>query len=142
MAPGSSRGFGRALVPAALEVGDLVAATARRPEQLADLSAEYGDSIRPITIDVTDPAAAASAIAGARDRFGVIVNTADADFRAPSTRRGRGTACCWPSCTAPNAGQPWAPARGPRDAAPRRGARGDGPDPAAPMSAPDLGAGS
>jgi len=37
---GSSRGFGRALVRAALEAGDLVAATARRPEQLADLAAE------------------------------------------------------------------------------------------------------
>ncbi len=39
---GSSRGFGRALVRAALEAGDLVAATARRPEQLADLSAGPG----------------------------------------------------------------------------------------------------
>src|ERR1700757_3780870 len=94
---GSSRGFGRALVRAALEAGDLVAATARRPEQLADLSAEYGDSVRPIALDVTDPAAAAAAIAEARSRFGrldVIVNnagyanvspietTTDADFRA------------------------------------------------------------
>jgi NAD(P)-dependent dehydrogenase (short-subunit alcohol dehydrogenase family) len=94
---GSSRGFGRALVRAALEAGDLVAATARHPGQLADLSAEYGDSIHPIALDVTDPAAAASAIAEARDRFGrldVIVNNAgyanvspietgtDADFRA------------------------------------------------------------
>ena len=93
---GSSRGFGRALVRAALEAGDLVAATARRPDQLADLSAEYGDSIHPIALDVTNPAAA-SAIAEARDRFGrldVIVNnagyanvspietTTDADFRA------------------------------------------------------------
>ena len=93
---GSSRGFGRALVRAALEAGDLVAATARRPGQLADLSAEYGDSIHPIALDVTDPAAAASAIAEARGRFGrldVIVNnagyanvspietTTDADFR-------------------------------------------------------------
>jgi NAD(P)-dependent dehydrogenase (short-subunit alcohol dehydrogenase family) len=94
---GSSRGFGRALVRAALEAGDLVAATARRPEQLADLSAEYGDSIHLIALDVTDAAAAASAIAEARGHFGrldVIVNnagyanvspietTADADFRA------------------------------------------------------------
>src|SRR5580704_9278460 len=94
---GSSRGFGRALVRAALEADDLVAATARRPEQLAGLVAEYGDSIHPIALDVTDPAAVASAIAEARGRFGrldVIVNNAgyanvspietstDADFRA------------------------------------------------------------
>ncbi len=94
---GSSRGFGRALVRAALEAGDLVAATARRPEQLAGLTAEYGDAIHAIALDVTDPAAAASAIAEARGRFGrldVIVNNAgyanvspietgtDADFRA------------------------------------------------------------
>src|SRR6201996_2662188 len=94
---GSSRGFGRALVRAALQTGDLVAATARRPEQLADLSAEHGDSICPIALDVTDPAAARAAIAEARERFGrldVIVNnagyanvspietTTDEDFRA------------------------------------------------------------
>src|SRR5579863_1193824 len=94
---GSSRGFGRALVRAALEAGDLAAATARHPEQLADLAADYGDSIHPIALDVTDPAAVATAIAEARARFGrldVIVNnagyanvspietTTDADFRA------------------------------------------------------------
>jgi NAD(P)-dependent dehydrogenase (short-subunit alcohol dehydrogenase family) len=94
---GSSRGLGRALVRAALAAGDLVAATARRPEQLTDLVAEYGDSIHPITLDVTDAAAARSAIAEARDHFGrldVIVNNAgyanvapietteDHDFRA------------------------------------------------------------
>jgi NAD(P)-dependent dehydrogenase (short-subunit alcohol dehydrogenase family) len=76
---GSSRGFGRALVRAALEAGDLVAATARRPGQLAELSAEYGDSIYPIALDVTDAAAVASAVAEARERFGrldVIVNNA------------------------------------------------------------------
>ena len=81
----------------ATAAGDLVAATARSPEQLAGLSAEYGDAIHPIALDVTDPAAAASAIAEARGRFGrldVIVNNAgyanvspietatDADFRA------------------------------------------------------------
>ena len=76
---GSSRGFGRALVRAALEAGDLVAATARRPEQLADLVAEQGERIHPIALDVTDAQAARSAIAEARDRFGrldVIVNNA------------------------------------------------------------------
>ncbi len=94
---GSSRGFGRALVRAALEAGDLVAATARRPEQLTDLAADHGDRIHPIALDVTDPAAVRSAIAEARDQFArldVIVNNAgyanvgpiettdDQDFRA------------------------------------------------------------
>ena len=94
---GSSRGLGRALVRAALDAGDRVAATARQPEQLDDLVAEYGDSIHPIALDVTEPAPRRSAIAEARRRFGrldVIVNNAgyanvspiettdDEDFRA------------------------------------------------------------
>jgi NAD(P)-dependent dehydrogenase (short-subunit alcohol dehydrogenase family) len=94
---GSSRGFGRALVQAALEAGDSVAATARRPEQLDDLTDAYRDRIQPLALDVTDPAAVAEAIGAARQRFGridVIVNNAgyanvspietadDADFRA------------------------------------------------------------
>ena len=94
---GSSRGFGHALARAALQAGDLVAATARQPGQLADLSAEHGDSICPIALDVTDAAAARAAITKARERFGrldVIVNnagyanvspietTTDEDFRA------------------------------------------------------------
>ena len=94
---GSSRGFGRTLVRAALEAGDLVAATARRPEQLADLVERFGDRIRPIALDVTDPAAARAALAEAQQCFGridVLVNNAgyanvapietadEADFRA------------------------------------------------------------
>lgn len=76
---GSSRGFGRALTVAALEAGDNVAATARRPEQLDDLVASYGDRILPLRLDVTDPAQARDALGAARDRFGsvdVIVNNA------------------------------------------------------------------
>ncbi|MFB7054524.1 SDR family NAD(P)-dependent oxidoreductase [Streptomyces vinaceus] len=94
---GSSRGFGRALVRAALEAGDTVAATARRPEQLDDLVAEFGDRIAPIALDVTDPGAAKAALEEAGKRFGrvdVLVNNAgyanvspiettdDDDFRA------------------------------------------------------------
>lgn len=94
---GSSRGFGRALVRAALSAGDQVAATARKPEQLSDLVAEYGDRIQPIALDVTDAGAARKSIAEARTRFGrldIIVNNAgyanvspiettdDVDFRA------------------------------------------------------------
>ncbi|MFD6285289.1 SDR family NAD(P)-dependent oxidoreductase [Streptomyces sp. NPDC060205] len=93
---GSSRGLGRALVRAALEAGDLVAATARDPEQLADLVADFGDRVRPIRLDVTDPEAARSALSEAIQHFGridVLVNNAgyanvspiettdDADFR-------------------------------------------------------------
>ena len=76
---GSSRGFGRELVRAALEAGDVVAATARRPEQLADLVDRYGERVLPLAFDVTDAAAAVAAIAAARDRFGridVVVNNA------------------------------------------------------------------
>ncbi len=93
---GSSRGFGRALVRAALEAGDLAAATARRPEQLSDLEAEFGERVHAIALDVTDADAARKAIAEARERFGrldVVVNnagyanvspietTSDEDFR-------------------------------------------------------------
>ncbi|MDF6045423.1 SDR family NAD(P)-dependent oxidoreductase [Streptomyces sp. JH14] len=76
---GSSRGFGRSLVRAALAAGDTVAATARRPEQLDDLVAEYGDRIITLPLDVTDPDAARTALDAARERFGrvdVIVNNA------------------------------------------------------------------
>ena len=94
---GSSRGLGRALVRAALDAGDLVAATARQPAQLDDLVAEYGERIYAIGLDVTDAAAARSALGDARRHFGrldVIVNNAgyanvspietadDDDFRA------------------------------------------------------------
>ncbi|MFZ0215811.1 MAG: SDR family NAD(P)-dependent oxidoreductase [Candidatus Dormiibacterota bacterium] len=76
---GSSRGFGRALAMAALEAGDRVVATARRPEQLGELIEEYGDRILPVPLDVTDAGAATRAFAAARERFSrvdVVVNNA------------------------------------------------------------------
>ncbi len=76
---GSSRGFGRALALAALAAGDRVAATARRPEQLDDLVAQYGERVLPLRLDVTDPAGVRAALAEAASRFGrldVIVNNA------------------------------------------------------------------
>ena len=94
---GSSRGLGRAIAVAALDAGHDVVATARRPEQLADLVERYGDRARAVALDVTDPAAAAAAVQAALDAFGrldVVVNNAGyadlaaledvtaADFRA------------------------------------------------------------
>lgn len=93
---GSSRGFGRSLATAALAAGDSVVASARKPEQLADLVAEYGERILPVALDVTDAAAAEAALAAGLEKFGridVVVNNAgyanlspvettdDADFR-------------------------------------------------------------
>ena len=94
---GSSRGFGRSLVTAALAAGDQVVATARRPEALADLVAEHGDDLMSVALDVTDAVAVAEALKQGVARFGrldVIVNnagyanlspvetTSEADFRA------------------------------------------------------------
>jgi NAD(P)-dependent dehydrogenase (short-subunit alcohol dehydrogenase family) len=76
---GSSRGLGRALATAALEAGDLVVATARRPAQLAALADRYGEHIAPVALDVTDAAGARTAIEQAVARFGrlnVLVNNA------------------------------------------------------------------
>jgi len=76
---GSSRGFGRALVQAALDAGDRVVATARRPEQLAELTERYGDRVLPVALDVTDAGAVHAAVAAGAERFGrldVVVNNA------------------------------------------------------------------
>jgi NAD(P)-dependent dehydrogenase (short-subunit alcohol dehydrogenase family) len=51
---GASRGIGRELTEQVLARGDRVAATLRRPEQLDDLAAEYGDMLWRRRLDVTD----------------------------------------------------------------------------------------
>jgi NAD(P)-dependent dehydrogenase (short-subunit alcohol dehydrogenase family) len=76
---GSSRGIGRSIAEAVLAHGDLLAATARNPEQLKDLVLKYGEQIRAIPLDVTSPEQARTAIASAVDAFGridVVVNNA------------------------------------------------------------------
>ena len=83
---GSSRGFGRALVTAALAAGDRVVATARRPEQLEDFTREYGPRVLPLALDVTDADAVQAAIDAAVARFGrldVVVNNAGYANLAP-----------------------------------------------------------
>jgi len=76
---GSSRGLGRHVVEAALERGDRVLATARRPEALADLVAAHGDRLFTIAHDVAVPAQATAAVDAAIGAFGrldVVVNNA------------------------------------------------------------------
>jgi NAD(P)-dependent dehydrogenase (short-subunit alcohol dehydrogenase family) len=83
---GSSRGIGRELAVAALEAGDRVVATARRPEQLDDLTRTYGDRVRTAPLDVTDGVAARAAVQVAVDAFGgldVVVNNAGYANSAP-----------------------------------------------------------
>ena len=76
---GASSGFGRSIVVKALEAGEQVVATARKPEQMADLLAQYPDNLRTLALDVTDPAQVKSVVAEAVAQFGrldVVVNNA------------------------------------------------------------------
>jgi NAD(P)-dependent dehydrogenase (short-subunit alcohol dehydrogenase family) len=76
---GSSSGFGRELAAAALERGDSVVATARRPDALADLVASAPDRVHAVALDVTRADQIETAVAAALERFGridVLVNNA------------------------------------------------------------------
>jgi NAD(P)-dependent dehydrogenase (short-subunit alcohol dehydrogenase family) len=94
---GSSRGLGRQIAEAVLAAGHQLVATARRPDSMADLADRYGSQILPVALDVTDPEAAAAAVAAGTEAFGrldVVINNAGyanlaaieditlADFRA------------------------------------------------------------
>jgi NAD(P)-dependent dehydrogenase (short-subunit alcohol dehydrogenase family) len=83
---GSSRGLGRALAGAVLAAGHRLVATARDPAQLADLVERYGDRVRAVSLDVTDPHAAENAVKAALDAFGqldVLANNAGYGNVAP-----------------------------------------------------------
>ncbi len=76
---GSSRGLGRSLAEAILAHGDLLVATARNPRALSDLVERYGEQIRAIPLDVTNPEQIRMAISTTIDAFGrldVVVNNA------------------------------------------------------------------
>ena len=76
---GAGRGLGRAIACAALERGDFVAASTRRRADVTDLSDLFGDRVLPIALDIRERAAAAPALAAAREKFGridVVVNNA------------------------------------------------------------------
>ncbi|MEV6135301.1 SDR family NAD(P)-dependent oxidoreductase [Nocardia sp. NPDC051990] len=76
---GSSRGLGRNFVEAALANGDMVAATARNADSLAELVGTYGEAILPLDLDVTDRAGVFATVERATKHFGrldVVVNNA------------------------------------------------------------------
>jgi NAD(P)-dependent dehydrogenase (short-subunit alcohol dehydrogenase family) len=76
---GSSTGFGRELAEEALEQGNKVVATARKPEWLQELTVRYPDNARAVKLDVTKPEEVRSAVAEAVKEFGridVLVNNA------------------------------------------------------------------
>lgn len=76
---GASSGLGRALAEAALEAGDRVVGTARRPERLDALKAQYEDQLSAVQHDVRDTEGAVTVVAHAVDVFGavdVLVNNA------------------------------------------------------------------
>lgn len=76
---GCSTGFGRELAKEALSNGYKVVVTARKPEQVADITAAYPDTALALPLDVTVPQQIKEAVAAAIARFGridVLVNNA------------------------------------------------------------------
>ncbi len=94
---GASRGLGRAFTEEALKAGHRVVGTARNSEHLADIASKFAESVRTVSLDVTNEAQAKYAVDAAIETFGgldVLVNNAGygnvcpvedtplADFRA------------------------------------------------------------
>ncbi|GAA1619010.1 SDR family NAD(P)-dependent oxidoreductase [Actinoplanes couchii] len=76
---GTPGGFGLVYAEAALAQGDQVAVTARRPAELREWAAPYGDRVLVVPLDVTDAGQVRAAVASAEERFGgidVLVNNA------------------------------------------------------------------
>ena len=69
---GTSSGFGRFLAELALERGDNVVASVRRPSALDDLKERYGNRLRVSILDVANPKDIVSVVDEAFDAFGKI----------------------------------------------------------------------
>jgi NADP-dependent 3-hydroxy acid dehydrogenase YdfG len=76
---GASTGFGRLLAEQTLRAGHKVVATARKPEQIANLSHDYADRCLVLPLDVTNQTQVNSAVTETLAKFGrvdVLVNNA------------------------------------------------------------------
>ena len=76
---GASSGFGEEIARKFVRHGHTVIATARRADRLARLQQELGADLLPVTMDVTDKASIAQALAGLPERWkpiDVLVNNA------------------------------------------------------------------
>ncbi len=76
---GTPGNFGMAFAEAALETGDRVALTSRRPEALATWAEPYGDRVLVVPLELTDAAQVDRAVRAAEEHFGgidVLVNNA------------------------------------------------------------------
>ncbi|WBP93190.1 SDR family NAD(P)-dependent oxidoreductase [Mycolicibacterium neoaurum] len=76
---GTPGNFGMAFAEAALEAGDRVTITSRRPRELADWADQYGDRVLVVPLELTDAAQVRRAVQTAEERFGgidVLVNNA------------------------------------------------------------------
>lgn len=76
---GASRGLGRAVAEAALDAGERVVATARKPGSLDDLVERHGQRVVPLALDVRHRADVFATVAEAVERVGridVVLNNA------------------------------------------------------------------
>ena len=76
---GCSTGFGRLLCEALIELGENVVATARNPDDIADIGAPDAENVMRLQVDVTNDLQVDEAVAAALEKFGaidVLVNNA------------------------------------------------------------------
>ncbi len=82
---GCSTGLGRALAQRVLEHGHRAVVTARRPDQISDIVADYSANALAVALDINDHAQVDAAIAQADEQFGgidVLVNNAGYGYLA------------------------------------------------------------